>query len=336
MAEVTTDVDGKAQSKDLKLGTYTVTEKTAPFGYILNPDVLSVTLSYAGQNEAISYSTVNVPEKLQPGIIRVHKQNSAPALGDYSLKGAVFEVRDAGGDLVDTITTDEAGNAQTKELPLGSYNVREKTAPFGFVINTETFNAVLAYAGQTVAVTYTDVTIPERPQTGKITVTKLDVVTGATAQGDSTLAGAVFEVYKADKTTVADTIYCGSNTFGTTVELPLGTYYIKEKVPPVGYTLDPNFYEVKIEYEGQDVSVVTRKMDVKNKVIEGQIALTKHTDEPDSSVSPSNEQVEQPLEGAVFEVYLKSAGSYAKAKETERDLLTTNENGYAFRSGVFV
>ena len=326
---LTTDAEGKAQSKDLKLGTYTVTEKTAPFGFILNPDVISVTLTYAGQNEPVSYSTANVPEKLQPGIVRIHKQNSAPTLGDYSLKGAVFEVRAANGDLVDTVTTDEAGEAQTKELPLGTYIIREKTAPFGFVINTNSFTAVLAYAGQTVLVTYTDVTIPERPQTGQITVTKLDVSTGTTAQGDSTLNGAVFEVFKADKTTIADTIYCGSNTFGTTVELPLGTYYIKEKVPPVGYTLDPNFYEVKIEYEGQDVSVVTRKMDVKNKVIQGQIALVKHTDDPDPAVGPANEQVEKPLKDAKFEVFLKSAGSYEKTKETERDLLTTNSNGYA-------
>ena len=261
------------------------------------------------------------------GIIRIHKQNSAPALGDYSLKGAVFEVRDDSGVLVDTIVTDEAGKAQTKEIPLGSYTIREKTAPFGYVVNTDTFNAVLALSGQTIP--YADVTIPERPQTGKITVTKLDAATGNIAQGDAALTGTVFEIYKSDKTTVADTIYCGSNTFATSIELPLGTYYVKEKVPPVGYTIDPNFNEVKIEYGGQDVQIVQEKNDNKNKVIQGQIALVKHTDEADSNVSPANEQVEQPLEGAVFEVYLKSAGSYAKAKATERDLLTTNENGYA-------
>jgi len=46
-------------------------------------------------------------------------------------------------------------------------------------------------------------------------------------------------------------------------------------------------------------------------------------------VQPPNNQVEAPLEGAIFEVFLKSAGSYDKALQTERDLLTTNENGYA-------
>ena len=57
-------------------------------------------------------------------------------------------------------------------------------------------------------------------------------------------------------------------------------------------------------------------------VIKGNIALIKHTDNGET-------QIETPEEGAVFEVFLKSAGSYENAKETERDVLTCDENGFA-------
>lgn len=326
---VTTNSKGEAQSKALPLGSYTVKEKSAPYGYVLNTGSFTATLAYAGQNEEFAYTTVNVPQRPQTGVIRVHKTNAKPSMGDYALTGAVFEVHNVKGTLVDTITTDVKGEAATKELPLGAYKVTEKTAPYGFVRNTETFSTSLVYAGQDVTVTYADVTVPEMPQVGKITVTKLDKETGSTPQGDATLAGAVFEVYASDKTTLVDTLYCGTDVKATTKELPLGTYYVNEKTPPVGYNLNDSFHEVKILYAGQDVEVVLVDSDVKNVVIKGQIALVKHTDQPDDNVSPENPQVEQPLEGAIFEVYLKSAGSYDNAKATERDKITTDENGYA-------
>jgi uncharacterized surface anchored protein len=143
-----------------------------------------------------------------------------------------------------------------KELPLGAYIVTEKTAPHGFVRNKSSFSVSLIYAGQDVTITYGDVTVGERPQTGKITVTKRDSVTGDTAQGDSTLNGAVFEVLAADQQTVVGTIYCGTTNHATTKEFPLNTYYIKEKVPPIGYTHDTSMYNILIAYGDQDVEVL--------------------------------------------------------------------------------
>jgi LPXTG-motif cell wall-anchored protein len=134
-------------------------------------------------------------------------------------------------------------------------------------------------------------------------------------------------VYAADQSTLVDTIYCGTANKATTKELPLGVYYVKEQAPPAGYTLDTAMHKVTIAYGSQDVEVVMVDGEVKNKVIEGQIALVKHLDKPMEGYDAP--QIEQPLEGAVFEVFLKSAGSYAAAKETERDRLTTNSDGYA-------
>ena len=64
------------------------------------------------------------------------------------------------------------------------------------------------------------------------------------------------------------------------------------------------------------------KNDVNEQVIKGNIAIIKHTDNGET-------QIETPEDGAVFEVYLKSAGSYEAARETERDILTCDENGFA-------
>ena len=57
--------------------------------------------------------------------------------------------------------------------------------------------------------------IPNRPQTGTIRVTKLDKDTGATAQGDAVLTGAIFEIYASDKITLLDTLYCGTASAAT-------------------------------------------------------------------------------------------------------------------------
>lgn len=351
---IVVDSQGKAVSKDLRLGNYVVTEKTAPYGYVRNTNSFPVKLEYGGQEVSVVTGTATVPETPQTGRIRIHKYNAAPNMGDYDLKNAVFEIRAAQdikcldgtviynkGDLADTITTNSDGETVSKELPLGSYTVREKTAPFGFVLNTQEYNPVLSYAGQEVSITYTDVTIPENPQVGTITVTKYDIETYTTAQGDATLRGAVFEVFAAEdikkldgsfiyrKDQLVDTLNCGNETSKITKELPLGSYYVKEKTPPKGYTLDTSRHDVTIEYQGQNIAVVRKNTEVNNRVIKGQISLVKHTDDPDPDVDPANPQIEAPLEGAIFEVYLKSAGSYANAKATERDRITTNSDGYA-------
>ena len=326
---VTVNSSGEGQSKELPLQTYTVREKSAPYGFYLNKDSYEVTLKYAGQEETVTYETVDVPQIPQTGRIKIFKENAKPHMGDYSLKGAVFEVRDKKtGDLMDTVTTDSDGFTQTRELPLNTYIVSEKTAPYGFVLNTKPYEVTLSYAGEEVRVTYSEVTVPENPQVGTISIEKLDNVTDKKAQGDSTLTGAVFEIWNENKTKVVDTLYCGSRVDATSKELPLGDYFYREKIPPTGYTHDPEYYPVSITYEGQNVSVVKRYGTVGNKVIQGKIALVKHTDEPDGDVDPSNPQVEQPLEGAIFEIYLRAAGSYDKAIESERDRLTTNSDGY--------
>jgi uncharacterized surface anchored protein len=82
-------------------------------------------------------------------------------MGDYALNDAVFEVLNSGGIVVDTITTNGGGHAQSKQLPLGNYQVREKIAPTGFIRNLGIFDANLAYAGQNVTLATATVNVAE-------------------------------------------------------------------------------------------------------------------------------------------------------------------------------
>ena len=153
-----------------------------------------------------------------------------------------------------------------------------------------------------------------------VTVAKTDVETG-TPQGDASLAGAVYGIYKGEE--LIDTYTTDENGQFTTKYYVCGNdWSIREIAPSEGYLLDGAIHHVGAEAELYTVEYNSAKNDVNEQVIKGNIAIIKHTDNGET-------QIETPETGAVFEVYLKSAGSYEAAKETERDILTCDENGFA-------
>ena len=111
---------------------------------------------------------------------------------------------------------------------------------------------------------------------------------------------------------------------------------IREISPSTGYLLNETVYEVGASPSLYEIELNTAESQVTETVIYGNIQLVKHTDEMDPDVpedentgEPNEGVVERPEEGAVFEIYLKAAGSYDNAKESERDLLTTDSDGFA-------
>jgi LPXTG-motif cell wall-anchored protein len=315
--------DGRISIPNLIAGTYTVREVNLSDEFVQpSPNPVTVEIR-SGQTATVNFNNV---KKL--GVITVQKSNSNPVMGDYSLAGAEFTVKDANGAVVDTIKTGADGKGQSKPLPLGTYTVQESKAPWGFVVDRNIYSRTLSGSLGTAEIVYApDITVPEKPQVGRVKITKLDAETAATAQGDATLSGAVFSLIDANSNEV-ERLYCGNNSSTISKEVPLGSYIVREVTPPRGYTLSQKEYPVTIDYAGQEVEVNLVSTEVSNTVIKGNIQLVKHSDDPDPDVSPENEQVQNPLEGIVFEVHLKSAGSYANAKETERDSITTDENGY--------
>ena len=151
-------------------------------------------------------------------------------------------------------------------------------------------------------------------------MTKSDVETG-TEQGDASLAGAVYGIYKGEE--LIDTYATDNNGQFTTEYYVCGDdWTIREISPSEGYLLDPTIHKVGAEPELYTVEYNSTANDVNEQVIKGNIAIIKHTDDGET-------QIETPEVGATFEVYLKSAGSFENAKETERDVLTCDENGFA-------
>ena len=143
------------------------------------------------------------------------------------------------------------------------------------------------------------------------------------SQGDATLEGAVYGVFKDGA--LIDTYTTDKNGYFLTDYYPCYEnveWTIREISPSEGYLLDDTVYYIDT-YAGQyTVELNTVYPDVYEDIIKGKITIIKHTDD-------GSTKIETPEVGAEFEVFLKSAGSYENAKETERDILTCDEFGYA-------
>ena len=139
-------------------------------------------------------------------------------------------------------------------------------------------------------------------------------------QGDATLAGAVYGVYKGEE--LIDTYTTDENGYFITDYYVCGDdWSIREITPSEGYLLDPTIYYVDCSAENYTVEHNTEYPDVYEQIIKGDISIIKHTDD-------GSTQIETPEVGAKFEIYLKSAGSYAEAKGTERDVIICDEHGF--------
>ena len=153
-----------------------------------------------------------------------------------------------------------------------------------------------------------------------LTVTKTDAETKS-AQGDATLAGAVYGIYNNGK--LVDKYTTDKNGSFTTSYYVCGdNWTLKEIEPSEGYLLDETEYHIGAEAKKYALENNSVSIGVTEDILKGKIAIIKHTDD-------GSTKIETPEKGAEFQVYLKSSGSYAKAKESERDNLICDEYGFA-------
>lgn len=139
-------------------------------------------------------------------------------------------------------------------------------------------------------------------------------------QGDATLGGAVYGVYKGE--VLLDTYTTDENGYFLTKYYPCGDdYTIREITPSEGYLLDPTVYYMEASAEFYSIELNTIYPDVYEEIIMGDIAIIKHTDD-------GSTKIETPEVGAKFEIFLKAAGSYKNAEETERDIIVCDEHGF--------
>ncbi|WP_279310013.1 SpaA isopeptide-forming pilin-related protein, partial [Ruminococcus bicirculans (ex Wegman et al. 2014)] len=192
------------------------------------------------------------------------------------------------------------------------YTISEKNVPVRYVVPADQTATLTSDA--TTTKTFKNIL-----KKFTLEVTKQDAEM-VTAQGNGTLAGAVYGLYKDGE--LADTYTTDENGYFKTKEYVCGNYTVQEISPSEGYLLDETVYSVGAEAENYFIEHNPLSMTVTEDVIKGNIAMIKHSDD-------GSTQIETPEVGAEFEVYLKSSGSYANAVETERDYLTCDENGFA-------
>jgi hypothetical protein len=170
--------DGRILIPNLKAGTYTVREVNLSDEFVQpTPNPVTVEVK-SGQTATVNFNNIQ-----KMGIITVRKSNSNPVMGDYSLAGAEFAVKNANGAVVDTIVTGADGKGQSKALPLGTYTVQETKAPWGFVIDRGVYTRTLSGSLGAAEIVYcAETPVPERPQTGQVKITKLDAETATVGQ----------------------------------------------------------------------------------------------------------------------------------------------------------
>ena len=158
----------------------------------------------------------------------------------------------------------------------------------------------------------------------KMTVWKKDSETGSTTQGDATLEGAVYGVYSDAACTKLVKSY-RTNTEGTfeTDYYRCGVnMYLKEITPPEGYLKNDKVYTITKDGQQFTNEYNSAETQVDEDVVKGDVAIIK-------GMGNGKPGIVSPENSAQFQIYLASAGSYEKAKATERDILTTDLTGYA-------
>ena len=229
---------------------------------------------------------------------------------DGAVSGISFRITGAGVDR--TVKTDGSGKVLVENLPTGRYTVAEQTGESYAPTEEQT---VTVTAGQTAQVSFQN-----RLKKWRVTVTKVDGET-STAQGDATLAGAVYGIYQGGA--LVDSYTTDSNGQFTTNYYPCGAdWTLKEITPSAGYQLDETVYSIGAEAKNYSAEYNDCALTVKEAVIQGKISIVKHTDDGATGI-------DTPEEGAQFQIYRKSAGSFDAAPETERDTLTCDADGWA-------
>ena len=302
---VVTKADGTVDIS-LMPGVYTVTEQ--PIDRYEPQNVQRITI-VSGHTSTVTFSNT-----LKRGSMEIIKSSE-----DNLVEGVKFHLYGtslSGLPVDEYAVTDANGVARFENVLISGstpYTVEEIDTATRYVIP----------ASQTAPIEWEKVTSRSFTNILKkfnVTVTKSDAEMG-TAQGDASLAGAVYGIYKGEE--LIDTYTTDKNgQFTTKYYVCSNDWTVREINPSEGYLLDRTIHKVGAEPELYTVEFNSTANDVTEQVIKGNIAIIKHTDNGET-------QIETPETGAAFEVFRKAAGSFDAAKETERDILTCDENGFA-------
>ena len=304
---VITDASGVAVVSDLMAGEYTVTEKT-PDGYIPT-ETQNVTVAYG------KTSTVEFHNELQMGDIEVTKTSE-----DGLVEGVRFKLSGTSTTSIvveEYATTNAEGVALFEDIPVGNNYVLEEV---------ETAERYVVPAKQNVKVEWESVTEAAFNNVLKkfnLVLTKTDTEKGG-AQGDATLEGAVYGIYK-DGELLKSYTTDANGKFTTDYFVCGERYTVKEITPSKGYLLDETVYTLDVAADNYTIEKNTESLAVTEQVIKGTVQLTK----------VDKDFPENKLTGAEFEVYVDTNNDKKlDANDTLLGKLTETERGIYNMSGL--
>ena len=249
---VVTNSNSEALTKRLPIDQkYTVREKETLNNYVLTEETQTVELKH---DEIKNITFQNEKKKGQIRIIKVDLDNN-----EVLLEGVTFEILDSKGNVVDTVVTNENGEATSIRVPIDdTYTIREKETLTEYVLNEETKTVVLQ-ENEIKSIQFENEKIK-----GYVEVTKVDNKTR------ETLKDATFGIYDLDNNLIEQITTDETGTAKSNL-IPYGKYYVKElDTGSVYYLLNENTYEFEItenhvtipltiENEGVDIEVTVEK-----------------------------------------------------------------------------
>lgn len=303
---ITTQTDGTFLLDKLLPGVYEITEQTDDK---YEPQATQRVTVVAGRTSTVTFNNV-----LKRGSLEVAKTSE-----DGLKVGMTFRLSGtslSGLPVEQYAVTDADGIARFEDVLISGgapYLLEEVGTPDRYVVP----------ANQTAVIAWNKVTHKSFENVLKkwqAIVTKSDEETG-TAQGDASLAGAVYGVFKGEQ--LIDRYETDTAGQFTTRFYPCGDdWTVRELEPSTGYLLNETIYHVGVEAELYELEYNQTALDVVETVKKGRVAILKHNDDGSTGI-------EHPEVGAEFQLFLKAAGSYEQARETERDVLVCDENGFA-------
>ncbi len=354
---ITTDANGMAETGWLDWGRYKVEETRVPPHFVDNH--FSTEIEACEDGKIYEIMVENEPAKGWIRLTKTDRQNGNPIAG---VQFDIYYNDEYGTGLAGSMVTGADGVAISDPLRKGRYIVRESGATEGYVFETVTLDATVK-PDET-----TELTATNRPVMVKLKLYKRDAeeydgdnpnasarakafkqlqepvaISAPATRGDGVLIGAEFQVLAGENITdrqgnvifakgdvvIASLKTAGEDASVTTDELWPGLYEIVELTPPIGYAPSDTHFFVDTRsaaYQSQEAVIVYDGLKT-NKILYGALEIVKFLGDNLEHVGAG--VVETPEQGAEFEVYLKSAGSYENARSFERDYLTTNRYGKA-------
>ena len=343
--DVVTGPEGIIRVDNLQAGNYTVTEK-APDKYV-QPESQQVTI-YPGQTSSVNFSNI-----LKKFTVDMEKVDSATgeAQGDSTLDGAVYGLF-KGETLLDTYTTANGGKFTTKEYPCGpDYSIREISPSEGYLLD-ETVYPVGAEPGNfTLENNSIPMTATEDVILGSIAITKhtdqpaIPDLKEPAPQSDAPAE----ESNPAESVPVEDVPVEEPAESNSVEEAPTSSSSGISESTPVPEDADASSSQPEESAESGPTAESAEEPSPESspapesepqpapsvssvpEIIPAAASLASNASILPLSTTASHDevQIEQPEEGAEFQIYLASAGSYENAKESERDLLITDSHGFA-------